>query len=244
VAKEIFGSLSTPPNNRGSVRRTVAFATAIAVNLFVMTAMVVGPLFATNELPLIHRDNSYVMRADIVLPTEPPAPKKNENVPKGPELPNPDGAPIEPPSKISPESPRVPRWEPPTAPCPGCLPPTGGPEGPPTLGPPPPPTPPKSDPPPPQKPVKISGSQMPKQKVRVSPTYPTIAQSARVEGIVIIEATIDTFGNVINANILRGQALLNEAALTAVRQWKYEPYRLNGEAIPVTMTVTVNFTLR
>ncbi|MES3005007.1 MAG: TonB family protein [Patescibacteria group bacterium] len=242
--KDLFGSVSTD-RPKSKARSAVAFSVAVLVNFVAVATLVISPLLATNELPLIHRDSPYVMRADIVLPTEPSAPKKTESVPKDPNAPNPKGAPPESPDKISPEPPRVPEWTPPTAPCPGCLPPTGGPEGPPTLGPPPPPTPPKPEPPPPPtKPVRISSSEMPRQVVRVNPTYPTIAQSARVEGVVIIEAIIDRFGNVVNANILRGQALLNEAALSAVRQWKYEPHKLNGEPVPIIMTVTVTFSLK
>jgi protein TonB len=78
----------------------------------------------------------------------------------------------------------------------------------------------------------------------VSPAYPAIAQSARVQGMVIIQATIGVDGSVVDATVLRSVPLLDEAALTAVRQWRYTPTRLNGEAVAVIMTVTVNFQLR
>ena len=74
--------------------------------------------------------------------------------------------------------------------------------------------------------------------------YPPIAQSARVQGIVIIEATIGPDGKVRDAKVLRGQPLLNDAALSAVRQWEYTPTLLNGVPVPVIMTVTVTFTLQ
>jgi protein TonB len=77
----------------------------------------------------------------------------------------------------------------------------------------------------------------------VDPVYPPIAQAARVQGIVIIEATIAEDGRVINARILRSIPLLDGAALEAVRQWHYTPSILNGVPVPVIMTVTVNFTL-
>ncbi len=76
------------------------------------------------------------------------------------------------------------------------------------------------------------------------PVYPPIAQSARVEGTVILEATIDAAGLVRNVTVLRSVPLLDQAALDAVRQWRYRPTRLNGEAIPIIMTVTVTFSLR
>jgi protein TonB len=100
-------------------------------------------------------------------------------------------------------------------------------------------------PPPPSAPVRVGGSIKTPQKTRdIKPVYPPIAQSARVQGIVIIEATIGPDGSVRDAKVLRGQPLLNEAALEAVRQWKYTPTLLNGVPVPVIMTVTVTFTLQ
>ena len=78
----------------------------------------------------------------------------------------------------------------------------------------------------------------------MQPVYPLIAQSARVQGVVIIEATIDPDGKVADTRVLRSIPLLDQAALDAVRKWEYEPTLLNGVAVPVIMTVTVNFTLR
>jgi protein TonB len=78
----------------------------------------------------------------------------------------------------------------------------------------------------------------------VPPVYPQIAQSARVQGVVIIEATIDPGGKVTKTRLLKSIPLLDQAALDAVRKWEYEPTMLNGVAVPVIMTVTVNFTLR
>jgi protein TonB len=78
----------------------------------------------------------------------------------------------------------------------------------------------------------------------VPPVYPAIAQQARVEGVVIIEAVIGTDGRVQQARVLRSKPLLDEAALTAVRQWVFTPTLLNGVPVPLIMTVTVNFTLR
>ncbi len=59
--------------------------------------------------------------------------------------------------------------------------------------------------------------------------------------MVVIEATIDPSGRVADARILRSIPLLDQAALDAVRQWEYTPTLLNGVAVPVTMTVTVQF---
>jgi protein TonB len=105
----------------------------------------------------------------------------------------------------------------------------------------PPPLPPPANKPP----VRLhSGMTAPRKIVDVPPNYPDIALHIRKEGIVIIEATIDERGNVAEAHILRSVPLLDAAALAAVRQWKFTPALLNGESVPVVMTVTVNFQLR
>ena len=73
--------------------------------------------------------------------------------------------------------------------------------------------------------------------------YPSIAQSARVQGVVIIEATIGLSGRVTDTRVLRSIPLLDQAAIDAVKQWEFTPTTLNGTAVPVIMTVTVQFTL-
>jgi protein TonB len=101
-------------------------------------------------------------------------------------------------------------------------------------------------PPPPQPlaPVRLhSGIRTPEKRVHVAPVYPPLARALRVQGVVIIEATIDTNGNVESARVLRSISLLDQAALDAVHQWKFTPTLLNGVAVPVIMTVTVKFML-
>jgi protein TonB len=75
------------------------------------------------------------------------------------------------------------------------------------------------------------------------PVYPALARTAGAQGIVIIEATIDAHGDVVATRVLRSVSMLDDAAVAAVRQWKYTPARLNGEPIAVLITVTVNFML-
>jgi TonB family protein len=77
----------------------------------------------------------------------------------------------------------------------------------------------------------------------VAPVYPPAALADRLEGIVIIEATIGVDGRVVNARVLRSIPALNQAALTAVRQREYAPTLLHGVPVAVLMTVTVNFSL-
>jgi protein TonB len=78
----------------------------------------------------------------------------------------------------------------------------------------------------------------------VSPVYPQLALRANVEGVVVVEAVIAVDGSVRDARVLRSVALLDRAALDAVRQWRYAPTRLNGVAVPVIVTVTVQFRLQ
>jgi periplasmic protein TonB len=66
---------------------------------------------------------------------------------------------------------------------------------------------------------------------------------ARVQGVVIIELVIATDGTVGEAWVLRSIPLLDQAALDAVVEWRYEPTLLNGAPVEVIATVTVNFTL-
>jgi protein TonB len=98
--------------------------------------------------------------------------------------------------------------------------------------------------PPPPKPVRIStGIKVPVKIRDAQPVYPAIAQSARVQGIVILEAVIDERGHVSETRVLRSIPLLDDAATAAVKQWVYSPTVLNGQPIPVVMTVTVQFRL-
>ncbi len=99
--------------------------------------------------------------------------------------------------------------------------------------------------PPVAKPVRVGGDvREPRKVLDVAPEYPDLALKAHVEGIVIIEATIDARGHVVDAKVLRSAPMLDEAALEAVRKWVYTPTLLGGVPTPVIMTVTVNFHLK
>jgi protein TonB len=90
--------------------------------------------------------------------------------------------------------------------------------------------------------VRIGGQIKAPTKIKdVKPVYPAIAKSARVAGVVMIEATIGSDGKVIDAKVVRSIPLLDQAALDAVRQWEYTPTLLNGVPVPVLVTVTINF---
>ena len=96
-----------------------------------------------------------------------------------------------------------------------------------------------------QAPVRVGGNIAAPQKVHhVPPQYPAEAQANRITGMVIIEAVVGTDGVVETARVLRSVPLLDQAALDAVTQWRFTPTLLNGNPVPVIMTVTVNFTLQ
>ncbi len=105
-------------------------------------------------------------------------------------------------------------------------------------------SPPPPAPPRPKEPVHVGGRiQAPTKLVHVNPIYPPIPLAARKEGLVILEALIAEDGTVRDVKVLRTAALFDEAAVTAVRQWRFSPTLLNGEPVPIVMTVTVGFTM-
>ena len=92
--------------------------------------------------------------------------------------------------------------------------------------------------------VRVGGNiRVPMKTQSAEPVYPQVARAAGVQGVVILELVVGEDGAVSNARVLRSIPLLDQAALDAVRQWRYEPTLLNGAPTPVIMTVTVNFTL-
>jgi protein TonB len=78
---------------------------------------------------------------------------------------------------------------------------------------------------------------------KTQPIYPPIAKAARVSGIVVLQATISKTGSIENLKVVSGPAMLQQAALDAVRTWRYRPYLLNNEPVEVETTVNVIFTL-
>jgi protein TonB len=93
-------------------------------------------------------------------------------------------------------------------------------------------------------PVRPGGDiKPPVRTVYVAPPYPDLARAARIQGLVVVECTIDPSGRVVDARVITGPPLLQSAALDAVRRWRYTATRLNGVPVAVLMTVTVNFTL-
>lgn len=90
-------------------------------------------------------------------------------------------------------------------------------------------------------PVFVTGKHIPKLIKQVKPDYPREAYSARLQALVIVEATTDIYGRVNRARIISGHPVFNEAALAAVRQWLYEPYIVDGIPRPIYFTVSMTF---
>jgi protein TonB len=98
--------------------------------------------------------------------------------------------------------------------------------------------------PPPPKVIRVGGLvKAPKLVHNVTPIYPQLAVQARLSGVIIVEAQVDTRGYVRTARVLRGNPILDDAALDAVKQWRYQPLLLNGQPSEFILTVTVVFNL-
>jgi TonB family protein len=98
----------------------------------------------------------------------------------------------------------------------------------------------------PQGPIHVGGDV--KAPVKIStpqPQYTEIARKARIQGVVIVQAIIDKGGNVTNVQVLKGLPMgLDQAAVEAIKKWKFEPATLNGKPVDVYYNLTVNFTLQ
>ena len=232
---DLFGEAVVRPRARTPVGRTLTVV-SIVFHAAVLSAVVVAQLFAVGPLPAVRRALDF--QYTVVAPVEPPLPRRvapSTRTIGATEPPN--AAPSEIPRGITPET----GFENAATPVES----VGVERGVTSFSdigrvesaaPPPPPM--------PAQPVRLhSGIQPPQKIADIKPIYPTIAQSARVQGVVILEAIIDVTGNVESVKVLRSIPLLDQAAVEAVRQWRYTPARLNGQPVPVIVTVTVNFAI-
>ena len=237
-ARQMFGEIAEPTFRVGS-RKWYTVPLSIVAHVMVIGAVVVVPLIATDVLP------TPATMMSFVLPAPPPVPIEVVRRPRpavAPEPPpvvavNDNFVPVVAPEQIFEETgfdlSAVGGVE-------------GGVVGDVVVGrivgginepPPPPPAEPE--------PVRVGGNISPPTKTKdAPPVYPPVAQSARVQGIVILEAVIGPSGRVTEVTVLRSVPLLDEAAIAAVKQWEYTPTLLNGVPVPVIVTVTVNFTLQ
>ena len=220
--------------------RTYTLAFSIAVHLLVAALVVITPIVANGVLPEPRRAFDFIVVRPVDPPPPPPLPQHGRRPPATPAV-SPGAAPVVAPNRITPETgiehfdttpPGVDGGVPSSVPGDGSAAFPGG----------------DPVPPPPlraEKPtVRVGGAIRPPQKIRhVAPVYPELARAARKDGIVILEAVIGEDGRVRGLKVLRSIPLLDQAAVDAVRQWQFTPTLLNGEPVPVVMTVTVGFVL-
>lgn len=219
-----------------SGRKWYTVPLSFLVHTMVLGVLVVIPLIAT-DLPQPREVMQYVTPPHVpVVPTAPPPVRRTAQA-RQPAS-NPDAAPLFVPETIGAEPGVI--FEPNDVATSGIDSIVGGigvseavVEGPPAVAAPPPP------------PVVVGGNIKAPSRIKyVMPAYPVLARNAGVQGLVIIEALINVDGKVEQTRVLRSHPLLEDAALSAVREWEYTPTLLNGRPTPVIMTVTVNFTLK
>jgi len=213
---------------------SIVVHTIVIAAALVAQSLVVGALPTPHE-PVLYNISDFVP-VDIKLPTPP---RRQPSAPSDTPAASPDAAPLVEPKGVAPETDREPVTRGAVSVVEGGVPFGGDAIGVNVAPPPPPP------PPPVQGPLRLhSGITRPQKTVDVAPVYPAAARAARKEGVVILETVIDARGNVESVRVLRPVALLDDAAVAAVRQWRFTPALLNGEPVPVVMTVTVNFMLQ
>jgi protein TonB len=78
---------------------------------------------------------------------------------------------------------------------------------------------------------------------KTNPTYPVIARTTGTSGTVVLAATISTTGRIENLNVVSGPPMLRQAAIDAVKTWRYRPYLLNNQPVEVETTINIAFTL-
>jgi len=214
---------------------------SISAHALAIAALLYAQLFANGALPTPHRPLMFDNDAFIPIDVQPPRPPVVRRT-RASSAVSENAAPVIPPEGVNRETGR----EGPEPVTPGAVagveggPPSASIEGVGVAATAPPPAPER-----PPVPVRLtSGIRTPVKTVDAAPVYPAIARTARVQGVVILEAVLDASGRVDDVHVLRSIPLLDQAAIDAVRQWRYTPTLLNGRAIPIVLTVTVSFTLQ
>jgi len=214
--------------------RTCTITISIVVHVIAVCAAVIAPLLATDELPAPRTATEFIQ---VVALPEPPAPPPRAAARAKVDTPRPDVPPLDVPNGIAPE-PAIEPVDDRFTNDSGVI--ALG-DSNPLMSDAPPPPPPQSSTPV----VRPGGNiKQPRKTVDVAPTYPPLALASRTEGVVILEAVIAENGSVRDVRVLRSIPLLDAAAMEAVRQWRFTPTLLNGEPVPIVMTVTVAFRLR
>ena len=233
MSRSMFQDVVCP--HADSTRKWYTLPLSFLIHTSILVVLVVIPLMAGDVLP-----SPRVITA-FVNPAQPPAPPPPMAVRRVSVQPAPTAdsfaAPVEPPEGIKSGDGLVIEPELAAPGVPGMIEGFGNlvtPE-------PPPPT----LPPPVRAPVRVGGVIAAPTRIKDAlPVYPSLALSVKAQGDVIIEATIGPDGKVQNAKVLRSVPLLDQAAVAAVMAWEYTPTLLNGQPVPIIMTVTVRFRLQ
>lgn len=239
MPRDFFRTVTDPSRTVGT-RKWYTVPLSLAAHALAVLALVIVPLLATDSLPIPESGIVFVPVVAAPVPPAPPPPAPRVDRVREPAA-NRHAAPVEAPDAITVESDVQAGFEETIEGGTG-IEALGVLEGSRALIAP--PAPPSPAPAPPAKVRAGVGVQPPAKIVDVAPVYPPVAQAARVEGVVVIEATIGVDGRVQDARVLRSAPLLDAAALSAVRQWVYTPTRLHGAPVAVVMTVTVRFQLK
>ncbi len=243
VSPLLFQSLLAAARGREAPRHGAPFTASIALHSALVAGLALLPVLLGNALPSVSSDTDFGPVVELPMPAPPPGPP--EGTPRinrlAPRRVTPPSQGMITPVAISTEI--VPDdlltdGVGPTSCRGGCVP-----GAPPELNPIGSVLPPQEAPPPPPKVVRISRLAAPQLLVRVPPVYPPLAIAIRLSGVVEIEAEVDTAGRVTTARVVSGHPLLQDAALDAVRQWRYRSLLLNGEPTAFILNVRVEFNL-
>jgi protein TonB len=239
MPQEFLRDVLRPGDAKGRRRRLSVLPVSIAIHAIVLTIFLVSPWIVEGEMPAV--DSPLKPH---YLPTVPPPPPPAPPPTPTATAPKPTLPPIAAPDTIVDET-----TPPPADSVVGSIDTPGVNSGgsvlvglsePTTVvlpAPPPAPVPPKM--------VTIGGAiREPKKVVHVAPVYPEIARLSRLEGKVTMEAILDATGRVESVRVIGATPLFEDAAVRAVKQWRYSPTQLNGVPVPVLMTITVVFTLQ
>jgi len=204
-------------------RRNWWIATIIAVVFHVGLGFIVFPEFQTAESAQAQQKVYVVQQVRF----KPPPPKQQQELPqpKSKKVPIPDPTPDEPePIRLDEEPPEI------DVPDTDII--FDIPEGPPSRE--------------PEGPIRVGGDVLRPEKISgPDPQYTEIARKARIQGVVILEAIIDKEGYVQNVKVLKSLPMgLDQAAVEAVRTWRFRPATLNGRPVDVYYNLTVNFRLQ
>jgi protein TonB len=216
--------------------RTWTLALSVCAHALAIGAVIVAPIFATDDLP--HPRRALTIEPITIIDPPPPAPIRPPSTPPASAS---SSAPITEPNELPPidaPAPEPARYVEDVADSGGGIASVGlvpGNE----------PTAPPVPAPSPVPPVRVgSGIRTPTRISYTAPVYPPLAIASKTEGVVILEAVLDEDGVVRNVMVLRSIPLLDDAAIQAVSRWRFTPTLLNGTPVPVVMTVTVAFTLK